>query len=1525
MNLQKIKLKNARGATIMCLLITALLSVANTSLFAQTYTRQTPYMIELDAQAMAKWALNAPMEFTDQAKTKIILLNLPKPGGEMVPVKIVESPVMVPEEAAKYPEIKTYAFQGLEDPSISGRLTLSPRGLDALMFTQQGDVFIEPDGFGNLLHKAYYMIAGDFPHPKDDRRFYPGYKHRDSPDGPIHEHVGQKELKLLMAYNIGANLRNYRMHVIADGEYSIAVCGANPTRNCVQAAIVAALNGMNALYIRDMAMKLNLTANTTIYLDPNTDPFVAGGGANNPSWSSESLTHHKTLITTDFDGAGPNTTVPLNTYDVAHLFSGRVGNASGGGGVAFLGVVCQDFELNGLGPAKAGGGSGVPNPQGAGWVSLLAHEFTHQYNADHTWNGTAGFCTPGQFGQNSSYEPGSGSTIVSYSGICNEHNIPNPGNINYYHTRSIEEANTYIAGGGNCANATATGNDVPVPNRQTAGCTPNYNIPIQTPFEITGSATDAQGGNLTFTWEEYDKGTRQDPIMAPQTTGEPLFRSFFPSPSGTRTFPQLSTILSGNYNADQTAVALGLANWQGELLPEVARTINLRLTVRDNNIGGGGVEHADVAINVVGNTPFKTTSPNGGETLTVGTPFNATWNVAGTTGAPISCANVTIKLSTDGGLTYPTNLGSFPNNGTASVTIPGGTAASTTARIRVECGTDCFKFFDISNANFNILSGCAAEGLSISPTTAVTAPAGDPSLDLSLMPTFGTMVTSFAGTLATTDPTSNLAFADNTPAACSGPSNGNRYDSFDFYVDIAGNHTFTLAGSFGLVVNIYQSSFNPGSVCTNWMGSTATRPTGAGPISIGTTVTVSLIPGTKYVAVVESFANGTPALPAGYTVTFTPPAGGKIFNGIPPPGAGFNYTYAIVNNATNNITAFSAGSDLSSAATFPAGNYTVHGLSYDNMANLAPFVGGAFSALQTAIINLTLCGDLSTNTVSVTITGGAACAITAISTANLSACNDNGTPGTPADDFFTADVTVTFANAPATGTLNLTGDGTTNVAVGGLGSATSHTFTSVQMSADGTAIGLTATFSANGACTFTNNNAGTAPASCSVPLCAITAISTANLSACNDNGTPGTPADDFFTADVTVTFANAPGTGTLNLTGDGTANVAVGGLGSTTSHTFTGVQMSADGTPINLTATFSANTACTFTNANAGTAPVSCSVPLCAITAISTANLSACNDNGTPGTPADDFFTADVTVTFANAPATGTLNLTGDGTTNVAVGGLGSTTSHTFTGVQMSADGGPINLTATFSANTACTFTNANAGTAPVSCSVPPPSSCIITGITTSHLYGCEDNGTPGNPADDFFTADVTVTFTNPPRRGRLTLSGDGTDVASVFHITSPFTFYGVEMDADGGPISLTATFALFGPFCTFTNNNAGTARGSCSPGLGLTGNSNNGELSDFAPKSDRVRTTASLELYQNIPNPFQTQTKIGFNLPEAGNAVLVIQDISGKTLYSDKGQFSAGYNEFIIDRRNLRGEGVLYYSLKTASGTATKKMILID
>ncbi|MCB9284921.1 MAG: T9SS type A sorting domain-containing protein [Lewinellaceae bacterium] len=83
-------------------------------------------------------------------------------------------------------------------------------------------------------------------------------------------------------------------------------------------------------------------------------------------------------------------------------------------------------------------------------------------------------------------------------------------------------------------------------------------------------------------------------------------------------------------------------------------------------------------------------------------------------------------------------------------------------------------------------------------------------------------------------------------------------------------------------------------------------------------------------------------------------------------------------------------------------------------------------------------------------------------------------------------------------------------------------------------------------------------------------------------------------------------------------------------------------------------------------------------------------------------------------------------------------------------------------------------------------------------------------------------------------------------------------------------------------------------------------------------------ELYQNMPNPVQETTEIGFYLPEAGSARLQIFDESGRLLLTRQGDFPKGSNRLQVDRRELgRTTGVLYYQVESEQGKATRKMVL--
>ncbi|HYC28835.1 MAG TPA: zinc-dependent metalloprotease family protein, partial [Chitinophagaceae bacterium] len=479
----------------------------------------------------------------------------------------------------------------------------------------------------------------------------------------------------------GNEMRTYRLAVANTGEYAQAP-GINAGNDPVilHAAIVTTVNRVVGVYESELAISMVLIANNNNieFLNAATDPFTGNNS------SGILINESQTVITNNIGAAN---------YDIGHTFS------TGGGGLAQLNSVC--------GGSKARGITGSSNPTGDAYdIDYVAHEVGHQFGGNHSMNGC------GDSPNSTKYEPGSGTTIQAYAGICGTQNIQ-PNSDPVFHPISFDEISNFLStgNGGSCGVVTPTNNNLPVidplPNN-------NLSIPINTPFTLTGSATDVDGDALTYSWDEMDLGNpgaswNAGATLPPGNT-VPLFRTRLPKTTGSRTFPDIR-VIAANYPTNPPSAMNGL---KGEILSPVARPMKFRLTVRDNRAGGGGVvssgsngcQNAAVfQVNVVGSEPFVVTSPNGGESYPGGLVQNITWNVAGTNAAPINVSNVRITLSTDGGLTYPTELvASTPNDGSEALVIP--SIATTGARIKIEALGNIF--FDISNANFTITAPVAS-------------------------------------------------------------------------------------------------------------------------------------------------------------------------------------------------------------------------------------------------------------------------------------------------------------------------------------------------------------------------------------------------------------------------------------------------------------------------------------------------------------------------------------------------------------------------------------------------------------------------------------------------------------------------------------------------------------------------------------------------------------------------------------------------------------------------------------------------
>jgi hypothetical protein len=600
--------------------------------------------IKLDVDGMKSFLSNAPLEFTEASKTKSLKLYLPIPDGTMQRFDIVESPIMAPELALKYPEIKTYMGKGIDDPYAVVRFDLTPLGFHAMILSPNGEIFIDPYALGDTENLISYYTK-DF--SNDQKTFECEL---------IADENKIKEIEYLVGDGIltptGPQLRTYRLALACTGEYAAFFGGTVPL---ALAAVVTSVNRVDGVYEKETAIRMVLVANndTLIFTNASTDPYTNNNGG--------------TMLGQNITTC--NARIGSSNYDIGHVFS------TGGGGVAYLGCVCTS--------SKAGGVTGSPVPVGDPFdIDYVAHEMGHQFGGNHTFNSTASSCGGGNRAASAAYEPGSGSTIMAYAGICPPDNLQNNSDP-FFHVKSFDEIVAYTtSGSGNgCAVITATGNNAPVVTVSAGG----FYIPKSTPFSLTGSATDPNSDPLTYLWEEFDLGPAGSP--GSPSGNAPIFRSWVPTTSPTRYFPRLQNLLNN------TTVI-------GEILPTYTRVLNFRLIARDNKLGGGGVDYAQVQFNVDGNSgPFTVTSPNTNVTWAGESLQTVTWNVTNTDIAPVNCANVKILLSTDGGQTFPTTLvASTPNDGSEIVIIPN--TPSTTARIKVEAVGNIF--FDLSNVNFTI-------------------------------------------------------------------------------------------------------------------------------------------------------------------------------------------------------------------------------------------------------------------------------------------------------------------------------------------------------------------------------------------------------------------------------------------------------------------------------------------------------------------------------------------------------------------------------------------------------------------------------------------------------------------------------------------------------------------------------------------------------------------------------------------------------------------------------------------------------
>jgi hypothetical protein len=606
---------------------------------------------KMDDRQMVSMLAVAPMEFTAAAENAPVVM-LPRPDGTLEAFTLVESPVMHPLLAAKYPSIKTYSAQGLDNPAAVARVSMNELGFFATVLSPEGDYAVAPLEPVTALRNPEAVYASAYT-SEVTGPWECGFVHEDGPVLPDPS----------IFVSTGPTLRTYQIACAMEAQMCVNLGGGTIAGGL--SLVTTAVNATNALWEKEFAIRF--------IMFPESDQIIFTDVATNPYDNSDNtsmLEENQGIIEANSDAP----------YDIGHVIAWT------GGGVASRGSACSASNKGRGVSGNMFSAASFSNPQ------TFTHELGHQFNAPHTWNSPNGACTAAQWGSSAAMEPGSGSTILSYAGSCSPDNIQSSRD-NYYSQGSQQQITDFAASLA-CTAAIATTNSAPV---VTSPVLNNDVVPISTPFMLTGSATDPNGDALTFIWEQRDFGA-QRALSAGDGGSGPLFRSFLPSTAGsTRFFPRLSTILTGN-----------LAGSLGEILPTTTRTMRFRFTARDNKAGGGGVNFVDRqirSINTVG--PFRVTAPN-----TSGTQSGAVvvrWDVKNTTTTPFNHNFVNIWLSTNGGNAFTTLLkADTPNDGVEPVILPQSSSTQMRIMVRPKGNLGDALYFDISDANMTLAAAPAS-------------------------------------------------------------------------------------------------------------------------------------------------------------------------------------------------------------------------------------------------------------------------------------------------------------------------------------------------------------------------------------------------------------------------------------------------------------------------------------------------------------------------------------------------------------------------------------------------------------------------------------------------------------------------------------------------------------------------------------------------------------------------------------------------------------------------------------------------
>ena len=373
--------------------------------------------VELDAVRQRLQA--APTETVQELAKSAVTIALPLPDGRTQTYRVVESSVLQPETQARWPQLRTYRLLNVADARYAGRLSVTPRGVTAVLNSAKGLVFIEPYAADALpYHLVYYgsdvvldevaqsqLTCGNAPDELGEL-----FSDNFTDSSPV---AREGEAKT----SLPAQIREYILALTCTGEYAQTQGG---TIEGVLASFVTIVNVANASFEQEAGVRVTLIGNVEqlIFLNGATDPFASYNSAPD--------------LLPAVRGAITSQGFPTSAYDMGHVFT--VGpclddmGVPAIGGQAALGSICQGNKDRAL-TCLQGSVTAVVR-------RVFLHEVGHQFSMQHTWANCPGSLD--QLSSGSAFEPGSGSTIMSYSGTCGDQNV-GAATAPYYHGHSIDQ------------------------------------------------------------------------------------------------------------------------------------------------------------------------------------------------------------------------------------------------------------------------------------------------------------------------------------------------------------------------------------------------------------------------------------------------------------------------------------------------------------------------------------------------------------------------------------------------------------------------------------------------------------------------------------------------------------------------------------------------------------------------------------------------------------------------------------------------------------------------------------------------------------------------------------------------------------------------------------------------------------------------------------------------------------------------------------------------------------------------------